>query len=243
MEKIHLWNLFHVHRREIIFALLLLLLPLDSFGQFNVREYENRFSRKPYHFGIGLGYNSSHFRVKYDNSFIYNDTLLTADAINGPGFNLGIVSNLRLGDNLDLRFIPGIAFAEKTIEYAQTDQTIAQQRIESIYFNFPFSLKFKTDAYKDMKVYVLAGSTYSYDLTSNAKARNAEDIVKINAHDLSLDYGFGFGFYFPYFIFAPGLKIMNGSLNLHARDPNLIYSNSLDRLFARTILFTIHLEG
>ena len=234
--------MFNVHGRLLILSFLL-MAPLFGFSQFNVREYENRFSRKPYHFGIALGYNSSYFKVKFDDSFIQNDTIRLADAANGPGFNLGIISNLRLGDNLDLRFIPGVAFAEKSLEYSQSDLTESTQRIESIYFNFPVYLKFKSDSYRDMKVYVLAGSTYSYDLTSNAKARNAEDIVKIQSHDLSLDYGFGFEFYFPYFIFAPEIKIMSGSLNMHARDENLIYSSVLDRLFARTILFTIHLEG
>jgi hypothetical protein len=229
--------------RTCLTIILIAVCVADSFGQFNVREYENRFSRRPYHFGIGLGYNTSHFRIKFDNSFLRNDTLLVADAVNGPGFNLGIVGNLRLGDNLDFRFVPGVCFAEKSISYDLTDNTQAVQRIESIYFNFPFYFKYKSDAYKDMKVYVLGGTTYSYDLTSNAQARNAEDIVKIRTHDVSLDYGFGFEFYFPYFIFAPEIKIMNGLLDVHARDENLIYSRVMDRLFARTVLFTIHLEG
>lgn len=223
--------------------LLLVLIPVFAQAQFTVREYENRFSRKPYHFGIAMSYNSSYFKIKYDPSFIYNDTILAADAISGPGFNLGIVGNLRLSDHLDFRFIPSLAFAEKSIEYQQTDNSIASQRIESIYFNFPFALKFKSDSYKDMKVYVLGGTTYSFDLASNAEARNAEDIVKITTHDISLDYGFGFEFYFPYFIFSPEIKICNGINDMHARDPLLIYSNTLDKLFARTILFTIHLEG
>ncbi|HPE96342.1 MAG: PorT family protein [Chitinophagales bacterium] len=231
-----------VYWRKII-CILLLLLPFMAKAQFHVKEYEDRFARRPYHFGIGLSYNSSYFKIRYDQSFINNDTLLTASALSGPGFNVSIVSNLRLTKHLDLRFIPGLAFAEKVIQYDQVQDAATSQRIESIYFNFPLSVKFKSDSYKDMKVYVLGGTTYSFDLASNAKARNAEDIVKIGTHDVSLDYGFGFEFYFPYFIFAPEIKICNGLNNVHVRDPLLIYSSSLDKLYARTILFTIHLEG
>ena len=131
---------------------------------------------------------------------------------------------------------------KRSFQYDQVQDAATSQRIESIYFNFPLSVKFKSDSYKDMKVYVLGGTTYSFDLASNAKARNAEDIVKIGTHDVSLDYGFGLSST-SLLHFAPEIKICNGLNNVHVRDPLLIYSSSLDKLYARTILFTIHLEG
>ncbi|MEZ5014459.1 MAG: outer membrane beta-barrel protein [Chitinophagales bacterium] len=218
-------------------------MPCILHAQFNVREYENRFSIKPYHFGISLGYNTSGYRVDFNEQFINHDSILVADATNGPGFNLGIISNLRLGKYLDLRFIPSLSFAEKNLNYTYTDNTIGNQNIESIYIDFPFDVKFKSAAYKEMKVYVLGGVKYSYDLASNATARNAQELVKVRAHDVSLDYGLGFEFYFPYFIFSPEIKLSSGIVNIHAYDPNLQESAVIDKLFSRTVLFSIHLEG
>ncbi len=242
MQKTNVWNLLAIHSGKVIICLLL-LNSLHMSAQFTVKEYENRYSLKPYHFGITLAYNTSHFKINYHDDFLHSDSILVAEGINGPGFNLGIISNLRLDKHFDLRFIPSLSFAEKSIDYILFDESVKKQSIESIYFEFPLDMKFKSDSYRDMKIYLMGGMKYSYDLSSNAKARNAEDIVKVSAHDVSIDYGFGFEFYFPYFIFSPELKLSNGIFDLHSRDPNLIYSRSIDKLFSRTILISIHLEG
>lgn len=231
-----------VYRRKLI-TVLLLVLPFAAHAQFNVREYENRFSIKPYHFGITLAYNVSDFRITYSGNFPYHDSILGVESLKGPGFNLGIISNLRLGKYFDLRFIPSLSFAEKNLQYSLVSDAVNKQTIQPIYFDFPFDIKFKSAAYKEMKVYVIGGVKYSYDLASNAKARNADNLVKVGAHDVSVDYGFGFEFYFPYFIFSPEIKFSNGLINLHVPDPTLQYSTVINKLFSRTILFSIHLEG
>lgn len=242
MQTINMGNLFAVYGRKII-VLLLAGLPAIVHAQFNVQQYEDRFSKKPYHFGITIDYNTSDFKLTYSDKFLYDDSILTAESTRGPGFNLGIISNLRLGKHFDLRFIPSLSFAEKHLNYNIVDNTSMEKIIESIYFDFPLDMKFKSDAYKDMKMYVIGGVKYAYDLSSNAKARNAENIVKIKPNDIAIDYGFGFEFYFPYFIFSPEIKLSNGIINLHSVDPNLKYSYILDKLYSRTILISIHLEG
>ncbi len=234
--------MFALFSRKIIIVFLF-FLPFLGKAQFNVTEYENRFSIKPYHFGISLGYNSSDFKITYSDQFINHDSILIAESTTGPGFNLGIIANLRIGKYLDLRFIPGLSFAEKNFDYSYKDESTSSQTIESIYLTFPFDVKFKSAAYKDMKVYVIGGAQFLYDLGSNAEARNAEELVKIKASDLTVDYGLGMEFYFPYFIFSPEVKISNGLFNLHKLDPNLQQSNVMDKVFSRTLLFSIHIEG
>ncbi|MFN0274195.1 MAG: outer membrane beta-barrel protein [Chitinophagales bacterium] len=226
-----------------VLVLIAVFIPITAKAQFTVREYENRFSLKPYHFGITLGYNNSNFIVTQSSDFLYNDSVYVVESSKGPGFNLGIISNLRISDHFDLRFIPSLSFSEKDLNYTLFDATEPVQVIESIYFDFPVDLKFKSDSYKDMKVYVIGGIKYAYDLQSNAKARNAEELVKIDAHDLAVNYGFGFEFYFPYFIFCPEIKLSNGFLELHSPDENLIYSRVINKLFSRTLLVSINLEG
>ncbi len=234
--------MFALYSRKTI-LIFFLLVPFFVKAQFNVTEYENRFSIKPYHFGISLAYNSSDFKITFSDQFINHDSILIAESTTGPGFNLGIIANLRIGKYLDLRFIPGLSFAEKNFDYTYKDETTSSQTIESIYLTFPFDVKFKSAAYKDMKVYVIGGAQFLYDLGSNAEARNAEELVKIKASDLAIDYGLGMEFYFPYFIFSPEIKISNGIFNLHKLDPNLQQSNVMDKVFSRTILFSIHIEG
>jgi hypothetical protein len=90
---------------------------------------------------------------------------------------------------------------------------------------------------------MLGGINYQYDLASNATARKADDLVKLNTTNWSVEAGIGFQFFFPVFILSPEIKISNGIINVHHRDPNLIYSSSIDKLKSRMIVFSLIFEG
>jgi hypothetical protein len=90
---------------------------------------------------------------------------------------------------------------------------------------------------------MLGGGKVDFDLASNARARKAEELVKIQKLDYGIEGGIGFNFYFKSFIFSPEIKISNGLGNIHSRDINLKYSSVLDKIQSRMIVFSIHLEG
>ncbi|HWB90268.1 MAG TPA: hypothetical protein VG605_00390, partial [Puia sp.] len=78
---------------------------------------------------------------------------------------------------------------------------------------------------------------------SNSSARKAQDLVKLSPSDLSVEGGIGFQFYFPVFILSPELKISEGIKNVHSRDPSLQYSNVIDKLKTRMVVFSLIFEG
>jgi hypothetical protein len=90
---------------------------------------------------------------------------------------------------------------------------------------------------------MLGGAFTQIDLAANARARRAEDLVKLEKGDYGIEIGMGFNFYFPSFILSPEVKVSNGLRNLHSRDEHLKYSNVIDRIQSRMIVFSIHLEG
>ncbi len=231
---------FRIQRSVLPLAIigLLLLVVQEANAQRNHMQYLNR----KLYFGISLGFNTQNFRVVHDESFIYNDSIQTILSSRGPGFNLGIISNVAMGPYFDLRFVPSLVFADKKLKYningIETDRTI-----ESIILDFPLTVRFKSQPIRDFKIYVLTGMKYSLDLASNAKARRADDQVKIFRNDLSVEYGLGIQVFFPLFIFSPELKFSHGIMDLHARNPNLIYSSTIDKLFSRTITLSLHFEG
>ena len=227
----------------LLLAAFALLGADRAHAQFNAEAFDLKYTKKPYHFGIALGYNTTAFRVQPSESFLASDSIYAVTPNTGPGFNLGIVSNLRLGNHFDLRFIPSLVFAEKRLDYDLLNEGFQTKTIESIYLSFPLSVKFKSDPYKDFRMYVLGGANYTYDLASNADARNAEDQVKVFRHDVMAEFGVGMEFYFPYFILSPEVKVSHGLRNVHARDANLNFSDVLGSLFTRGITFTVHFEG
>ncbi len=91
-------------------------------------------------------------------------------------------------------------------------------------------------------MYTIGGAKFDYDLASTAGARKAEDLIKLNRKDLSVELGLGFHFYFPVFVLTPEIKLSSGLLNLHSRDESLRYSNVIDKINSKMITFSLTVE-
>ena len=241
MHSANIWNKYNILGRKVVIALLL-MLPVFVQGQHNAMENDMRFKKRHIKFGIHMGFNVSNFRAFRSEAFISTDSLYAINAENGTGFNLGIIASLYLHKNLELRFIPTLSFAEKTLRY-EFENSSSPQKLESIFVEFPLQLKFKSDPIKDFRIYVIGGMKYGLDLASKSEARNAEDIIKLNKFDIAVEYGVGFEINFPLFILVPEFKVSNGVINAHSKDPALIFSNTLNHLKSRTFTFSLNFEG
>lgn len=203
--------------------------------------------QKPYYFGITFGMNFSSYKIRYSESFVATDSFRVIQPNYGPGFNLGLMGNLRLSKFIDLRFVPSLAFAEKPmhIELMAADGTdsVVDQAIESIYMHLPLQLKFKSDRIKNFRFYGLTGVKFDYDLAANARSRRKDEFLKVSAADFGYELGVGFEFYYPNFIFSPEVKISQGLGNQLFKDPNIPLSNAISGLSTRMIVISIHLEG
>ena len=52
----------------------------------------------------------------------------------------------------------------------------------------------------------------------------------------------GFHFYFPMFVLTPEIKMGWGIGNLHSRDTNLKFSNTIDKINSRIVSFSLTVE-
>ena len=212
-----------------------------SRGNYNFLGFE----QKPYFFGITLGYNTARYDVFYSKNFILNDSIRTAQSAPGPGFNLGIVSNLKVGDYFDFRFLPTLSFAERNIEYTSPKDVRLpyDRRVESVFVEFPFHVRYKSAPYNDKRVFVIAGVKYAFDVASDSRARQANELVKVSETDFTIEYGAGVQFFMPYFIFSPEFKISRGIGNVLIYDNNLEQSTVLEKLKSRAFTVSLHFEG
>jgi Outer membrane protein beta-barrel domain len=203
------------------------------------------FQAKPYYFGITLGYNSSNFRVYHSKQFILNDSFARAESINGPGFNLGIVSNLKIGENFDIRFLPTLSFGEKQIRYALVgkDAKTKTRSIESVFVELPFQARYKSAPYHDFRLFIIGGFKYSFDVASDSRTRQAGGIVKVAPTDFQIEYGAGIQFFFPYFIFSPEIKISQGLNNILIFNDSVQQSTIIEKVLSRAFTFSLHFEG
>jgi hypothetical protein len=241
-------NRQYLHGLQALLILsFLLLLPVRGQSQFvgggNYNFYD--FSQKPYYFGITLAANSSRYTPFRSEDFIFSDSIRIVESLNGPGFNLGIITNLKIGQYFDFRFLPTLSFSERNLNYtAGTRQIRERQRtVESVFVELPFHFRYKSAPYKDKRLFLIAGIKYNFDVASESRARQADALVKISPHDFAIEYGAGVQFFFPYFIFSPEIKVSHGIGNTLIFNPNLAESTVLEKVLSRTFTLSFHFEG
>lgn len=230
-----------------------ILLPLllfgcfSAFGQRNLNLEEH--DEKPYYFGISLGFNRSGFHTSVHPNYLEQDSILTAESHPSIGFNLGLSGTLRLNRHFELRLNPQLIFLDRVLQYnlrypdRLDNAYVIQKKVESVLVSAPLQVRFLSDRIGNLRVYMMGGGKLDYDFASNAQSRNAEDMVRIRRIDYGIEGGIGFKFYYPSFILSPEIKFSNGLRNMHGRTPQLNYSNVLDQINSRMIVFTLNLEG
>ena len=250
MQTVKFRNQQSVHRKKTSLIIGFFFLSLLGFsqrrGEMNLADHDD----KRYYFGIVLGYNTSHYNATHHPYFLQRDTIMSVESLNSGRIHLGIMANWQINDAFDLRFYPlHLIFSEKKFRYTQSipnagdDQLTNFRNVESIVMSFPLQVRLKSDRIHNFRVYTLAGAKYDFDLASNAGARNADELMKVKKADWGIEAGIGFQFFFKYFILSPEIKISQGMSNVHVRDEALKYSNVVDQLKSRMILFSLHFEG
>lgn len=206
---------------------------------------------KWYHIGIVIMGTSNRFQISQHERFLQYDSVLVSNPNNSFGFGIGGMHTFRISNRFEARVVfPQLLFVNKSINYhlkypdpGKEETSVMNQNVESILLGIPVQLKLKSDRIGNFRVYMMGGFKVETDLSSKANARNAENFVKLKKMDFGIEAGIGFNFYNKMFIFSPEIKISNGIGNVHSRDESLKYSNVIDRIQSRQIIFSIIFEG
>ena len=221
--------------KKYLFIVAFLFIAGESFSQRHKKSQNlARYDYQKIHFGFTLGINELNFNLQKNSNTITNDTLKTIHTKSQKGFNLGIVSNLRIGKYTDLRFVPALIFGERHVDYGFIDSLNANNDqikiIESTMLDFPVYIKYKSDRYNNFRAYVIGGIKYSMDIASQNKIDDeGQEIVKLKKNDFMGEIGFGLDFYLEYFKFSPQIKLSYGLLNLLTKDES-VYTKSINSL-------------
>ena len=233
----------------------------DGYGINLPRFYSSRL-----HFGFTIAGNSTDFRINTVPNSRFPDTLLTTnkDTVRlrvsnvyskpAPGFAIGLVSDFRLQEYIRLRFTPNISFGSRKIEYTLASRgrdtfRVYQKTVESTFLIFPSEVKIQSKRLGNFSAYVIGGGGYMLDL--NARKKNAgvptgpnqlDNNVKLKRDDFFYSSGAGVDFYLMYFKLGLEIKLLVGTKNL-LRSENSVFSNSLDKVRSRMVVFTVTFEG
>lgn len=237
----------------LIFSLLTLSLSAQKGGTGNGGP-QNRaeYYGDPVHFGFYLGVNRTNFVITPVNNWkeLAGDSLKTILSAPSTGFNLGIVSELRLHQYVTLRFLPDIAFGQRNLEYhfAGQDTFDIVKKVESTFLDFPLNFKVRSKRFGNFAAYMVGGGKYTLDLASQKDVKNqglpvAQQVVKLDKNDFAFEAGAGVDFFLPYFKFGIELKASLGINNMLVRDPSSILITTIDRLNSKVFLISFTFEG
>ena len=199
---------------------------------------------KAIHFGFCLGLNVMDFTVTPSFAHYSADSLLASVTNLSMGFQIQAVSAARLTDQLELRFLPGVAFGQRELIFYRNDMEYGKpQTLESSYIELPWLLKYKSKRVNNVRGFIVGGLNPRFDL---AKTYKEEDDVymDLKLNDICYELGGGFDFYFPYFKLSVELRGSWGMFNVLNRrtTPHAEYQNAIEKLQSSVYMISFYIE-
>ena len=195
-------------KRFLIFGFFL-MTSIAFFAQKEKVEYLPSFDKRRLHYGFYLGINKNDFKLNLRESSIPNANITVEPT---SGFNVGLIADLRLHKNLNLRLEPGLVSNSKRIIFNHLKSSTTPQdsirEIGSTYLHLPLIFKFSTDRYKNIRPYVLGGISYDYNFSSNQDNQddNSAGQFRMKTHNFMYEVGIGMDIYLYFFKFSPSIR-------------------------------------
>ena len=269
------------------FSLLLVILSFGGYGQkFTQRELPPNlqlYDDAPYHFGFTLSLSSWGMSIDpknfYFEDYVLNDgTSINVERLNpsnhsyykvldietkyfSPGFAVAIVGDLRIGDYLNLRFVPGLSFTQQYLYFtlASADEKNpsepkeiimapdprAYDKVECVFLDMPLMLKCKGKRLHNVRPYVIGGVEGKVNFLAGVGYENhtADELssLRLKPFDLMYTLGGGFDFYMFWFKFGVELRMGYSIFDTHDHlDNKHLCTNAIDKLKAKEfqVIFT-----
>ncbi len=230
----------------------------------NLQEHD----QNRYHFGFFVALNQMNFSIKtnedifgsildYDlneyRDFVSVDNILFygVHSLPSTGFTLGIIGNLKITPNFDLRFVPSLSFGERILNYTFKTITFGiepelvniSKHFISTNVDLPFYLKYKSKRVGNFRAYLLSGVKFSIDMAANSDKNKNEngDFLRLKTSDIAFEAGVGVDYYFDFFKFSVEMKMGYGFNNILATENN-VFADGIKSIHSKTFQISLTFE-
>jgi hypothetical protein len=231
----------------IAYIFVFLLIHSNLSAQKQKPKNESWYDEKIIHFGFSLGLNTMDFNITPSQEYLRHDSLYADVSKLAPGINIQIVTDFKPANHMDIRFLPGVSFGQRTIRYYK-DQVLYNggQKLESSFLEFPLLLKLKGDRLNNVRPYVIGGINYRYDLAAKKEFDPAKQVyVRIKKPDLYYEVGAGLDFYLSYFKLSVELKMSQGLNDVLVKDytsRHPEYTHAIEKMRSQIWILAFHFE-
>ena len=230
-----------------ILILLILLIPVMATAQKAKPKNDSNYDERLLHFGFSMGLNTMDFNAKMNPSDTNN---WTAEVVSlKPGINIQIVMDYRPTTYLDVRFLPGVSFGQRNLNFYDEDGVLVndEQQLESSFLEFPLLLKAKGMRLNNSRPYLIGGINFRYDLAAKKEYDEESDVyIRLRKADFYYEVGAGIDFYLPYFKLTIEAKMSNGLRDVLVHDEphpyHPQYVNSIESLKSQMWVLSFHFE-
>lgn len=230
-----------LNKRIAIF--LFLLLPVVLTAQKAKPKNDSNYDERLLHFGFSMGTNTMDFNIK-----MAGESGLTAEVVSlKPGLNIQIVTDYRPSTYLDIRFLPGVSFGQRNINFYQDGVPWGETQIlESSFLEFPLLIKTKGMRLNNSRPYLIGGMNFRYDLAGKKEYDDSRPVyMRLKRADFYYEVGAGIDFYLPYFKLTIEAKMSNGLRDVLVHEPDDRYPeyvSSIQSMRSQIWVLSFHFE-
>ncbi|PCH76179.1 MAG: PorT protein [Flavobacteriaceae bacterium] len=190
--------------KNLLFLLVILLGFQSSYSQKKVIEHLQDWDNQKMYWGFYLGVNKKDYKISYKMDDVYIRSEAT------PGFNVGLIGDLKLHNNISLRLEPGLSSNTKKLFFTHIPggEKDSVRTLNSTYLRIPLLLKFSTNRFRNIRPYVVGGVSYDYNFSSNEDNPddNFEGEFRMKKNNFTYEIGVGIDIYLYYFVFSPSIR-------------------------------------
>ncbi|OQD43922.1 PorT protein [Croceivirga radicis] len=193
-------------------------------------------------YGYYLGFNQYDFKFEYKND-IGQDVLVNK----GIGFNVGLIGEMRINEFVDLRFEPGLLYAQRDLGFPGfTTAQDAIREVRSTYIRFPLLVKLSTKRYNNIKPFVTAGGYSAINLGAKEDSLddNSSGEFRMKKNVYGYELGFGIDIYTEFFKFTPSIRGVFALTNeiIPDNNPNSPWTGNIESMKTRGIFVNFTFE-
>ncbi len=233
-------------KRAWLFLIACLCVVLAN-AQPRVVQHRPYLDERFLHYGFFLGGHLQDLEMT-NNGYVDPETgeRWYADIDNySPGFNVGVLAEMKLHKHFALRVTPTLYFGQKRAwMHEQTSGRDTTQVLKSTLISLPIGIKMAAPRYNNFRPYFVASVAPAIDLTT--KKHNA---FRLDMFDCYIEVGMGCDLYLPYFKLIPELKFSFGLANILHKDRDDLIDGSLikmtksvDKARSKMISLTLYFE-